>query len=124
MKKCPYCGKKYFDDVVRCALDQTALVNCTAEDLREAAREAAAETLATKTRPGQTSSGLKPLGWILIFAGIGGTLYFVFGFSTTLPGSDVVNLDLQQNRLFGFLDAQVNFLAGLLILLFGNLSSK
>ena len=69
---------------------------------------------------------MKALGWILIFAGIVGDLYFAFGFSTSIPTErgNIVNLDLQQDRLFGFLDAQVNFLAGLLILLFVNLSLK
>lgn len=67
---------------------------------------------------------MKTLGWFLIWAGIAGTLYFSFGFSTTLPGSGVVNLDLQQDRLFGFLDSQVNFLVGVLIVLFAGLALK
>lgn len=116
MKKCPYCGKKYFDDVVRCALDQSVLVACDPAEVPSAPEKMVVET--GGERLVKTNSGMKALGWILIVVGIGGTLYFTFGFSTTLPESNVVNLDLQQDRLFGFLDSQVNFLAGLLILLF------
>lgn len=65
---------------------------------------------------------MKTLGTFLIVAGVAGSLYFAFVFSAA-PGG-VLNLDLQQDRLFGFLDAQVNFLAGILILLFVNLSLK
>ena len=117
MKKCPYCGKKYSDEAERCALDQTVLVACTNEDVREAEQ-------AVPCKDSKPSSGLAALGWLLILGGIVGTLYFAFGFSTAAPGSDIVNIGLQQDRLLGFIEAQVNFLAGLLILLFSNLKRK
>ena len=69
---------------------------------------------------------MKILGWLLLWLGVVGDLYFAFGFTTSVPTEhgNVVNLDLQQDRLFGFLASLVSFLAGLLILLFVNLSLK
>jgi hypothetical protein len=115
VKKCPYCGKKYSDNVERCAVDQTDLVACSTSDTLTTATQATATT-STSSVPRPASSA-KLLGWILLWAGIAGTLYFAFVFTTVLPGSDVVNLDRQQDRLLGFIESQVNFLAGLLVVL-------
>ena len=111
MKTCSYCGREYPDDATVCAVDQTPLV----ADVPEAA-PAATETAAPEPAV-KSSSDAVMLGWFFIWAGIIGVLYFTFAFSTSLPGSDVVNLDRQQNRLFGFLESQVTFLAGLLMVL-------
>ena len=48
---------------------------------------------------------MKILGWLLILTGVAGDLYFTFGFTTSVTADHgpVINLDLQQDRLFGFL---------------------
>ena len=115
MKKCPYCGKKYSDEVALCELDHYRLVDDDDPAVVPAPPETEPET--NRSQPAVKPSSDVVLGWFLIWAGIIGTLYFTFGFSTSLPGSDVVNLDRQQNRLFGFLESQVTFLAGLLMVL-------
>jgi len=70
------------------------------------------------------------LGVLLMLSGIGGALYFAFGFNTTvstlsvnnLSGGDVVNIGLQQQQMMGFIASIAAALAGLLIVLLLTLS--
>jgi hypothetical protein len=59
------------------------------------------------------------VGWLIMLAGIASALYFTFGFSQSVSAGDneVINIGLQQNRLFGFLASLIAFLSGLLVIL-------
>ena len=100
MRKCPTCYKEFADDVVNCDVDQSVLLNYN---------------------PPPPSNGSP--GWIFIFVGIAAALYFSFGYSTSVnTGSGpVVNLDLQQNQMLGFLASLAVFFTGLLMVLFSKL---
>ena len=82
--------------------------------------------MSTQSQELSPAGKLTVLGVLLLVAGIGSALYFAFGFDPSVSSVEgsVVNLQLEQDRLLGFLASLVGALAGLLIILAAWLASK
>jgi hypothetical protein len=81
-------------------------------------------TMSTQTPQEISTCGkISALGVLLMLAGIIGAVYFAFGFQTVVDSvnGQVVNFNLQQQQLLGFLASLAAAMSGLIIVLFVNL---
>lgn len=93
LMKCPDCGKEVSDAAPTCP-------GC-GRPMAETSRK----------KSGTTAGEI--LGSIIFLAGAAGGLYFYRFFDVSLPGADVVNLELMQDREHGMIASAVAVVVGL-----------